>query len=154
MFRSFIYVNTEKVYEYYSVLDESVKERIISRESSITNKTGFSVKPIGFERSKTEILKSDISQYFLSDYNRFEKELEKLDGENYFDLIENYNNYDLTTISPASIVKIQNIFYIPEGFDYVELVSLFKPMLLSSLNIKENEQSLFDAFLSNTKADI
>lgn len=154
MFRSFIYVNTEKVYEYYSLLDESIKETIISKENSITNKAGVSTKPIGFEHSKTETMKSEISQYFLSDYNKFEKELTKLDGENYFDLDENYDKYDISTIPRTSIGKIQTNFYIPEGFDYIELINLFKPMLKSYLNVKESEQELYDTFLGNTKADI
>jgi len=154
MFRSFVYVNTEKVYEYFSLLDESIKEKITSKESSITNKAGLLSKPIGLERSKTETMKSEVSQYFLSDYNRFETELTKLDGENYFDLEENYNIYDISTIPRSSIIKIQTNFYIPEGFDYIELINLFKPVLMSSLDVKESEQDIYDAFLGNTKADI
>lgn len=154
MFRSFIYVNTEKVYEYYSLLDASIKEKITTKEKSITNKTGFSKAPIGFERSKTETMKSEVSQYFLYDYNKFEKELMKLlDGEYYFDLIEN-GKYDISTLPQASIGKIQNNFYVPEGFDYIELTNLYKPLLKSSLNIEESEQGLYDAFLADTKADI
>lgn len=154
MFRSFIYVNTEKVYEYYSLLDESIKEKILSKERSITNKAGLSTKPIGIERFKTETIKSEISQYFLSDYNKFEGELTKLDGEHYFDLDENCNKYDISTIPRASIGKMQTKFYIPEEFDYIELINLFKPMLMSSLDIKKSEQDLYDAFLGNTTADI
>lgn len=154
MFRSFIYVNTGKIYEYYSLLDETIKEKIVSMERSTTNKVGVLAKPIGIERSKTEIMKSEISQYFLSDYNKFEKELEKLDGENYFDFDEYFEKYDISKMPRASIGKIQTNFYIPEEFDYIELIGIFKPLLMSSLNIKESEHDLYDAFLGEAKADI
>jgi hypothetical protein len=152
MFRSFIYVNSEKVYEYYSLLDETIKEKITSKESSRTNKAGISSKPIGFEHSRTETMKSEISQYFLSDYNKFEKELIKLAGEYYFDLDE--EEYDLKTMPRSSIGKVQANFIIPEGFDYIDLIDAFKPMIKSAIEINDSEQALYDTFLGNTKADI
>ncbi|CAM4015345.1 DUF6414 family protein [Saccharibacillus endophyticus] len=154
MFRSFIYVNTEKVYEYYSLLDPSIKEKAISKEKSTTNKAEISKSPIGFEHSKTETMKSEVSQYFLLDYNNFERALTKLNGENYFDLVDSDNDYDISTIPQSSIGKIQNNFCVPEEFDYIELTNLFKPLLKQSLNIEESEQELYDAFLGDTKADI
>lgn len=153
MFRSFVYVNTEKVYEYYSLLDESIKEKITSKEKSISNKGGVNINTIGIERSKTETMKTEISQYFLSDYNKFEKELSKLEGESYFDLAEN-DSYDISTIPRSTLGKVQANFYIPEGFDFVELFEIFKPAIKSSIEIKESDQSLYDSFLGNTKADI
>lgn len=54
----------------------------------------------------------------------------------------------------ASIGKMQTKFYIPEEFDYIELINIFKPIIMSSLDVKESEQDLYDAFLGNTKADI
>ncbi|MGV7116750.1 DUF6414 family protein [Paenibacillus kyungheensis] len=154
MFRSFIYVNTEKIYEYYSLLDSSIKEKKKSKEKSTTNKAEISKLPLGFEHSKTETMKSEISQYFLYDYNNFEKALTKLNGENYFDLVDSDNNYDISTLPQSSIGKIQNNFYVPEEFDYIELINLFKPILKPSLNIEESEQGLYDAILDDTKADI
>jgi len=153
MFRSFVYVNTEKVYEYYSLLDESIKEKITAKEKSTSNKAGITLNPIGFERSKTETLKSEISHYFLSDYNKFERELYKLDGEYYFGFDES-DKYDISTMPRSTLGKLQANFYIPEGFDFVDLFEAYKPMIKSSIDIKESEQVMYDTFLGNTKADI
>lgn len=153
MFRSFIYANTQKIYEYYSLLDESVKEVKVSKEATKSHEGGLAVKGVGLKATSSVIQHSEINSYFLSDFDKFEGELLKLDGVNFFDLDENQDYY-VGTLPRMAIGKLRSVFEVPEEFDFVNLINMFKPMLMKQVEVEESQQDIFDAFLSNTKADI
>jgi|GEM_PF-438300 len=154
MFRSFIYANTDKIYEYYSLIDESIKEKIVKGERKINVNGKLSAKMFALGGEKTNTYQTEFSQYFLSDYHHFETKLEELDGEKYFDLEQSFENYDIKSLPKASIGKLESSFYVPEGFDFVDLIHKFMPAIKPTLDIKEEEEGLYDAFLGDTKADI
>ena len=154
MFRSFIYANTDKIYEYHSLIDESMKEKIVKgeRTTNVGGKINAKMLAIGGDKSNT--FQTEFVQYFLSDYHQFETKLEELDGDKYFDLEQNYETYDISSMPKASIGKLESSFYVPEEFDFVNLIDKFMPAIKPSLNIKKEKEGLYDAFLGDTKADI
>jgi len=154
MFRSFIYANTDKIYEFYSLIDESIQEKIIKGERTTNTGGKFSPKMLSISGEKTNTLHTEFIQYFLSDYHKFETKLEELDGDKYFDFEQNSDKYDIKSMPKASIGKVETSFYVPEGFDMVDLVNKFLPMIKPSLDIKQGEEALYDFFLGDTKADI
>lgn len=154
LFRSFIYANTEKIYEYYSLVDESIKEKIISGEKTFTKSGKMSAKMLALGGDKTDTVRIEFSQYFLSDYHKFELKLEELDGENYFDLEQNFEKYDIKSLPKSSIGKLESNFYIPEEFDFVDLINKFMPAMKPSLNIEAEDEGILNAVLGDTKADI
>ena len=88
------------------------------------------------------------------DYDQFELDLSRLDGEDYFDCVLN-NEYDLTTVPPMKLVRICSGFEIPEEFDAVNLVDRFMPMLMGQIETKSaGEQEALENILGKASADI
>lgn len=154
MFRSFIYLDEKKVNSYKSILEN--KEHSSTKSVNKTKKTGvgFSAKgalnaEITNERSYIEEIESDPT----FTYNEFEALLQNNEGDDYFDCVLNYDDYDIKTIPPMSIFKIKGYLEIPEAFDTLNIIEQFKPLLFEDLDGDENADIIKDVF-SNTSADI
>ena len=88
------------------------------------------------------------------DYDHFELDLSKLDGEDYFDCVLN-DEYDLTTIPAIKILRICGGIEIPEAFDAVNLIDQFMPMLMGQIETKSaGEQEALESILGKASADI
>ena len=153
MFRSFIYLNEEKMYSYLRQIDkefanqptEVSKKR--TREGTIGN-TLLGVNA-GIETEEKRELVKDITK----DYDRFEKKLDELDGTEYFDLV--LKDYDLNTVPNMSIIRVNGSFEIPEQFDMFNLAQNFMPLLKSQIQTSsQDEKELMETFLGNASADI
>ncbi len=153
MFRSFIYLNEEKMYSYLRQIDKEFANQPTeiskrkTREGMIGN--GLLGMNAGTETEEKRELVKDITK----DYDRFEKKLDELDGTEYFDLI--LEDYDLNTVPNMSIVRLNGSFEIPEQFDMFNLAQNFMPLLKSQIQTSsQDEKELMETFLENASADI
>lgn len=154
MFRSFIYLDEDKLYTYKRQIDgkNSVQPKVVSRKKT----AGFSAAVSGFglngatETSIDGEYKKDVS----FDYDRFEIDLNKLDGEEYFDCVLN-TEYDLTTIPAMKLLRICSGFEIPEAFDALNLIDQFMPMLIGQIETNSaGEQMALEEIFGKASADI
>ena len=105
MFRSFIYLDEDKLYTYKRQIDgkNDVQPKAVSQKKT----AGFSAAVSGFglngatETSIDGEFEKDVS----FDYDRFELDLSRLEGEDYFDCVLNAE-YDLTTIPAMKLLRI------------------------------------------------
>lgn len=153
MFRSFIYLNEEKMYSYLRQIDKEFANQPTkiskrkTREGTIGN--GLLGMNAGTETEEKRELVKDITK----DYDRFEKKLDELDGTEYFDLI--LEDYDLNTVPSMSIVRLNGSFEIPEQFDMFNLAQNFMPLLKSQIQTSsQDKKELMETFLENASADI
>lgn len=154
MFRSFIYLDEDKLDTYKRQLNKANTGRPTGRTQKKT--AGFSANVVGLGVTGTTetALESEYEKDIEFDYDCFELALEKLDGEDYFDCALN-SEYDLTTVLPMKIIRVCNGFIVPEEFDFVNMIERFKPMLLSQIETSSNsEQEALENVFGTTPADI
>ena len=153
MFRSFIYLDEDKLYTYKRQIDGHNKPqpKAISKKKT----AGFTAGLNGFglngatETSIDGEFEKDVS----FDYDHFELDISRLDGEDYFDSV--LNDYDLTTIPAMKLLRICSSFEIPEAFDAVNLIEQFRPMLMGQIETKSSgEQEALQGILGKASADI
>ena len=154
MFRSFIYLDEDKLYTYKRQIDgkNTAQPKAVSQKKS----AGFSAAMSGFgvngamETSIDGEFERDVS----FDYDHFELDLARLESEDYFDCVLN-DEYDLTTIPAMKLLRICSGFEIPEAFDVVNLIDQFMPMLMGQIETKSaGEQEALEGVLGKTSADI
>ena len=154
MFRSFIYLDEEKLYSYKRLIDNGmVQPKLISTKKVKSASAGVknALLSITNEQSYSTETDKDVSW----DYDRFELSLSALEGEDYFDFLMNDDNYDISTISPMKIVKVNESITIPEEFDMFKIVDSFKPLLINEVVTKNKaEKELLKNVLENVNADI
>ncbi len=153
MFRSFVYIDTDKFYDYYSLIKPDIMEKLKSKQKTIGKEVSLGIGSSGVKIASENSAESTVSSSFLYDYNNFEEELLKLREENFFDLDE--DDYDLSTIPRMALVKLRTNIFVPEEFDFIDMVNKFKPMLMNEIDVSSgNEQAAFEAFMGDMKADI
>ena len=154
MFRSFIYLDEDKLYTYKRQIDgkNTAQPKAMSQKKS----AGFSAAMSGFgvngamETSIDGEFERDVS----FDYDHFELDLARLECEDYFDCVLN-DEYDLTTIPAMKLLRICSGFEIPEAFDVVNLIDQFMPMLMGQIETKSaGEQEALEGILGKASADI
>lgn len=154
MFRSFIYLDEEKLYTYKRQNDghNSPQPKAISKR----NTAGFTacIKGIGVNGATETNIDGEFEKDISFDYDRFELDLAALEGEDYFDFVLN-GDYDITTIPAMKLMRICSSFEIPEAFDAVNLIDQFKPMLIGQIETKTaGEQVAVEGVLGKASADI
>ncbi len=154
MFRSFIYLDEDKLYTYKRQIDGKNSALPLSVTQKKT--AGFSAGMTGFgvngamETSVNSEFEKDVS----FDYDHFELALGELEGEDYFDFVLN-NDYDLTTIPAMKLFRICSGFEIPEEFEAVKLIDQFMPMLVGQIETKSTqEQEALEGIMGKAAADI
>lgn len=154
MFRSFIYLDEDKLYTYKRQIDgkNTAQPKAVSQRRT----TGFSAALNGFGLNGTTEMNIDgeIKQDMSFDYDRFERDISRLEGEDYFDCVLN-DGYDLATIPAMKLLRICSSFEIPESFDAVNLIDQLKPVIIGQIETKSiGEQETIEAILSKASADI
>lgn len=154
MFRSFIYLDEDKLYTYKRQIDgkNAAQPKAVSQKKT----AGFSAAVSGFGlNGATETnIDSEFEKDVSFDYDHFEFDLSRLDGEDYFDCVLN-DDCDLTTIPAMKLMRICSGFEIPEAFDAVNLIDQFKPMLMEQIETKSaGEQVAIEVILGKASADI
>lgn len=153
MFRSFIYFDADKFYTYKRQI-EGVNP---ARPKSITQRKarGFNAeyKGLGFNGESETNISGEFEQDISFDYDHFELKLNEYEGQDYFDCV--LNDYDLTTIPAMKLLRICNIFEIPEAFDAVNLIGRFMPMLMGQIETNSSdEEEALENILGKASADI
>lgn len=154
MFRSFIYLDENKLYTYKRQIDgkNAAQPKSLSQKKT----AGFSaaVSGFGMNGAMETNIDGEFEKDVSFDYDHFELDLAKLDGEDYFDCVLN-SDYDLTTVPPMKLVRICSSFEIPEAFDIITVVELFKPMLMGQIATKSaGEQEALESIIGSASADI
>lgn len=154
MFRSFIYLDEDKLYTYKRQIDGAnpAQPKAITQKNAV----GFnaSLSKVGVNGAMETSVSGDFEKDVSFDYDRFELALSNLDGEDYFDCVLN-SDYDLTTVPAMKLIRICSGFEIPEAFDAINLIDRFMPMLMSQVETKSDaEQVALENFLGNASADI
>lgn len=154
MFRSFIYLDEDKLYTYKRQIDgkNAARLKTVSQKKS----AGFSAAMSSF--GVNGVMETNVDGEFERDvsfdYDHFELELTKLNGEDYFDCVL-HDEYDVTTIPAMKLLRICNGFEIPEAFDVVKLIDQFKPMLMGQIETRSaGEQEALEGILGKASADI
>lgn len=153
MFRSFIYLDTDKLYSYKRQIEGT--NQVLPKTASQKKAKSFSagVEGLGVSVATETSITGEFEKDISFDYDRFELALEKLDGEDYFDCVLN-SDYDPQTVPPMKIFRISTGFSVPEEFDAVNLIDQFKPMLMGQIQTNsDNEQEALETFLGKASAD-
>lgn len=153
MFRSFIYLNEEKMYSYLRQIDKEFANQPteVSKKRTREGKIGNGLLGVnaGTETEEKREFVKDITK----DYDRFEKKLDELDGTEYFDLV--LKDYDLNAVPNMSIIRVNGSFEIPEQVDMFNLAQNFMPLFKSQIQTSsQDEKELMETFLGNASADI
>ena len=141
IFRSFIYLDAEKLDEYLSIIGEVDK----GRKTTKSHKVGFGANA-GIASANVEFTSESDSYHQLgpaAQCKLFENALIKYANEEYFDNLT--QDVDLLTVPPMAIVRTQGILEVPEVFDVYKMMEGYAPMmhqlgiLESGLDNKETE---------------
>ena len=154
MFRSFIYLDSDKFYTYKRQIDgkNAVKPKSMSQKKTLALTAG--VKSLGVNGATETSIDSEFENDVSFDYDQFERQLDQLQGEDYFDFVL-HDEYDLTTVPSMKLIRICSGFKIPEAFDIVKLIEQFKPMLMGQITTSSTgEQEALEEILGKASADI
>ncbi len=154
MFRSFIYLDKEKMYTYLRQIDKEFKVQTTEISKRKLRGGCINVPAFGIN-AETEIEEQrNIIKDQFNDYDRFEKCLDQLEGGEYFDFVLS-SDYDFSTVPKMSIIRINGSFEIPEQFDMYSVAQAFMPLITSQIQTSsDDEKELLETFLGKASADI
>lgn len=153
MFRSFIYLDEDKLYTYKRQIDGSNKPQLKAISKKRTAGFTAGLNGFGVNGATETSIDGEFEKDVCFDYDNFELAISNLDGEDYFDCV--LNDYDLSTIPAMKLFRICNQFEIPEAFDVVDLIEQFRPMIMGRIESKSaGEQEALQGILGKASADI
>lgn len=154
MFRSFVYLDVDKMYTYLKQIDKEFSSRPfeVNTKRAIGGNIGISSIGLSAEREIEE--KRSYSRDPFNDYDKFEKDLESLEASEFFDFVLS-SEYDLKILPKMCLFRYNGRFEIPEQFDMYSIAQIFMPMIANQIpTSSDNEKGLIEAFLGNASADI
>lgn len=139
MFKSIIYFNDKKISEYGSILDISFMYEYeeITTSKDISGSAGIPM--VSGNKGRIDSRKGKVLKSYNSILNKFEKLLSEHEGENYYNFIENKNDYDLKTINRNSIILFTGKYIVPDEFDMHQLIDMMRPFLIHFLEKEEQD---------------
>lgn len=153
MFRSFIYLDQEKMYSYLRQIDADYANQPIESIKKKTRGGSFGTDLLGVNAGTEIEEKREVTKDVIKDYDRFEKKLEELSGSEFFDLA--LDDYDINTVPRMSIIRVNGSFEIPEQFDMFSVAQKIMPLITSQIETtSDNERELMEAFMGKASADI
>lgn len=154
MFRSFIYLDEDKMYTYLRQIDKNFANRPNETNTKKTIGGSIGVSAISVKAGRETEERRNYCRDAFYDYNQFEKDLESLEAGEYYDFVLN-SGYDLKTLPKMSLFRFSGKFIIPEEFDIYSLAQAFMPLMTNQIQSTSNsEKEIIEAFLGNTSADI
>lgn len=131
MFGNLVYYNKEKIDQYTALITGQPVQSYVSKD----------IYPAG-----------EITNLLL-ECSKFEKLLQN--REDYVDFTSGFQDIGITDVRVASLIRASGEVYVPEAFDMVHLIDEYKPLLLSAIKCKdEDERQMLDSVLSNTKSKV
>ena len=155
MFRSFIYLDEDKLYAYKKLIDNGiVHPSSISSKKTKSASAGTKNASVSYVNEEETVI--DVEKDPFGDYDRFELALAELEGEDFFDLVMNEDQYHLLSMPQMKIIKLMGTIEVPEEFDLLNLIESYKPLLIESMigNDADDGTLFAKAVFSNTTADI
>ena len=131
MFGNLVYYNKEKVDQYTALITgQPVQANIRYDDFSVEKNTNL-----------------------LLECSKFEDLLQS--REDYVDFTGGFQDTDIADVRVASIIRATGEIYVPEAFDMVHLINEYKPLLLSTVKCKDDdERQMLNSVFSNTKAKV
>lgn len=127
MFRSLLYFNKKKIDQY---------------------STYMLGKKVGVKESE-----GDLEANYLLECERFEKLLQERDD--YIDFTNGNQDVRIKNVRISSVIKVTAEIYIPEQFDMVQLIDMYKYCVLEGTDYRKNEEQEFLGMaLKNSKMKI
>lgn len=152
MFGKIIYYDKKTIEEYKAIINGKKPLEIEEYEVSNDRGAGFDIKAISADTKATKKYTAKVIESILYDCAEFEEMLSGRDD--YFDFTQS-SEFDMSTIQRGSIVKFDTYIEIPEGFDMMQLMDCFKPLVMHSIDtdgMDENGKEALKAYLGNAKA--
>lgn len=154
MFRSFVYLDTDKLYTYKCQIDGGKSEKPKTITQKHTAGIATTIKAIAVNAATEMSVNLEFINDVNIDYDHFETNLSRFEGEDFFDCVLN-DDYDLASVPAMKLIRLCSSFEIPEAFDAVNLVDCFMPMLIGQVTTASNaEQEALESILGNASADI
>lgn len=154
MFRTFIYLDEERMYSYLRQIDREYIANLAERTTKKTRGAQVGISTINVNAATEIEEKKSVTKDSSNDYDRFEEKLKNLEGEEYFDFVLN-SEYELSTIPPMSIIRICGAFEVPEQFDIYSIAPKFMDMITNQIETKsESEKEIVESYLKEASADI
>jgi hypothetical protein len=153
LFKNLIYFDSKKVAEYKAVLEGKKNVAIKSVKVTSGKSANAKVPIISGGINESNEMEGEIVDNQILDCNEFEELLESKSRDNYFDFLQ--NEFDIETIARTAIVRFEGDFRIPSEFDMMDLINKFKPMLVSSMNLKSSqEEEIFNKIFDKESTKI
>lgn len=153
MFRSFIYLDTDKLFTYKRQLDGvSLDTETVEKREKL--QLGASINGIGIRKDVEKNTNGNYKADANIVYDAFEKELIEKEGDEYFDTVLNEGD-DLKTAPQMSLARIHATFYIPEQFDIYTWIEKLRPLLIKNIPTNSaDERTAVNALMGEGKIDI
>lgn len=153
MFRSFIYLDEDKMYTYM----RQIKVKSLFSPSEMKQKKSASLSvmagPLAVTGEAETNTSGNYEQDVSIDYDHFELALSQMEGEDYFDSV--LNAYDFSNMPPMRLARVCSSFHVPEEFDMINMTERFKPMLMEQIPTNStSEQLALEDFIGKASADI
>lgn len=151
-FRTFLYLDEDKVRDYQSAIDGTTKRGAAKKTFRGKLDLGIGEVEAGLESGQSN--SPTLSP--AAAYDLLENSLEKRLDSDYFNLLD--SDCDMATLPPLSLLRCTGYIEIPESFDTLALISKYiQPLRNAGLidlegDPRTNEFAL--SFFEETKADI
>lgn len=152
MFGKMIYYDKKTIDEYKAIINGRKPLEIGEYEVANDRGVGFDLRAISADAKATKKYTAKVIESMLYNCAEFERML--LGRDDYFDFTLS-SEYDMSTIQRGCIIKLDSHLEIPEGFDIMQLIDRFNPLIMNSFDTEEMDQTgkeVLKTFLGNAKA--
>ena len=124
--------------EYKAFITEQPNLEI--KEYEVSNDKGISadLKIVSADVKASKSYKARVDESYLYDCAQFEKAL--IGRDDFYDFTVS-SNYDISTVPTRSIIKMDGFIEIPEDFDLVKMIEIFKPFIIESNKFQKMEET-------------
>lgn len=152
MFGKVIYYDKATVNDYKAIIKGKPAVEITEYNISNDKEAGVDFKFLSAGGTASKAYTAKVQESNLYDCNEFEEML--ADRDDYFDFTSS-SDYASSTIPNRAIVKMDGIIEIPEEFDMVKMLDMFKAVLMGTnefQNMEESSRVALQVFLKNAHA--
>lgn len=152
MFGRILYFDKKTIGEYSAII--SGQRHLEIDEYKISNGKGVAAdfKLVSADLSANKEYTARVTENILYDCFEFEKKL--VGRDDFYDFTQS-SDYDITTVPRGCIVKVDSFAYVPEGFDMMQLIDRFKPLVMDTVETDAMDNSskvALRTFLGSAKA--
>lgn len=142
MFGRALYFDKKTIDEYSAII--SGQRHLEIDEYKISNGKGVAAdfKFASADLNASKEYTARITENPLYDCFEFEKKL--VGRDDFYDFTQT-SDFDISTVPRGCIVKIDSFAYVPEGFDMMQLMDLFKPLLMDTVETDTMDNSSKEA---------